>query len=46
MAKYVGESAAEVAAASNTSTSTKKPTDPTQFYSSQIPCDHLFCLWG
>jgi len=31
MAKYVGESAAEVAAASNTSTSTKKPTDPTQF---------------
>jgi len=31
MASYVGESAAEVAAASKTSTSTKKPTDPTQF---------------
>jgi hypothetical protein len=31
MANYVGESAAEVAAASNTSTSTRKSTDPTQF---------------
>eukprot|EP00986_Skeletonema_menzelii_P009630 scaffold4423_cov159-Skeletonema_menzelii.AAC.6 len=31
MANYLGESAAEVAAASNTSTSTKKSSDPTQF---------------